>query len=467
MKIKRFKLSGTIIRNASWNALFVIALYIVLNTFFLLILKYEASRIKDDYLEHELEHLLFTMHVENDSLIIDHKRELQETDLITVRPTSFFLQVYSPEKDIFLQSNNLTEFGHIPLRIPAYRDSIRFTNIDLGQHTLRTVYTYLTNERGEPAAIVQLSAFKTNLSQFMPLLFQYNLYSFPFIILLIIVVSIILARRSFAPINKIINLANRISATHLNQRLDYKARPDDELGRLRDTLNNLFDRLEFQFNRISQFTDNASHQLMSPLTVLKSELEYIQRKSHDNKECREAFSVMSQQTDRMIKIVRTLLILAKECDDCHNDQSIFNLSKVVFGMEIVFPNQHLELDVENGLYVRGNSEYFSMVMQNLIDNAIKYSDASESVTVTAKLHNQTIYIDVCDHGIGIPDDQRERIFERFYRFENNRNNQIAGFGLGLSLVKSIVNAMNGSVQIYDNKPTGACFRITLPALSVE
>lgn len=462
---KRLKLSGTVLRNAAWNALFVIGLYILLNIFFLIILNFEAARIIDNHLIHELEHFMLTMHVENDSLVVEHDRELRESDLLTVTPTSFFLQVYNQKDGVLLQSENLHDFGPITQYFPPDTATVTFANTRVAGHELRSVYNYLPDTYGKPSAVIQLSAFKTDIAKFMPVLFKYNLYSFPFIILLIIIASILLARKSFAPINKIINLANRISATELNQRLDYKAGPDDELGKLRDTLNHLFDRLQKQFDQVSQFTDNASHQLMSPLTVLKSELEFIQRKSHQNKECREVFSVMTEQTDRMIAIVRNLLIMAKECHACRQNQKVLNISKTLSAMPGLFPDKNLVLDLENGLYTRGNSEYFALAIQNIIDNAFKYSGNGLAVDLRAKKRNNQIEIHVCDRGIGIPVDQRKRIFERFFRLESGIASE--GFGLGLSLVNEIISAMGGMIEVNDNHPLGTCFLIKLNALSVE
>ncbi len=463
--MKRIKISGTVLRNAAWNAIFVIGLYILLNIFFLIILNFEAARIIDNHLNHELEHFMLTMHMEYDTLVVDHDRELRESDLLTIAPTSFFLQVYNLQDRILLQSENLSEFGPIPLSFPADTGTVTFTNTSAAEYELRTVCRYLPDTDGRRAAVIQLSAFKTDIAQFMPLLFKYNLYSFPVIILLIVVASILLARKSFAPVNKIIELANRISATELNQRLNYKAGPDDELGKLRDTLNHLFGRLQQQFNQISQFTDNASHQLMSPLTVLKNELEFIQRKSHKNEECLETFGVMMEQTDRMIVIVRNLLILAKECHACRKDQKVLNISKILSGMPGLFPGKNLVLNLENGLYARGNIEYFSLAIQNIIDNAFKYSEDGLAVDLRAKKQDGFIEINVCDKGIGIPPDQREKVFDRFYRIESDT--VIEGYGLGLSLVREILSAIGGTIEIHDNHPQGSCFALKLKALSVE
>ena len=460
-------LTKTVLRTTLLNACFIILLYVILSLIFLLILNKETARVIDNHLKHEVEHYMMVMHMEGDSLVIDNTRELAETDLVTISPTSFFLQVYTPGLEILYQSVNLSEFSDIPIIFPDDLKSIRLSNLKASAHSLRVIYAPLETEDGNLGAIMQLAAFKTSIIELMPNLVLFTVISFPLIIILIIAGSIILSKRSFAPINKIIDLANSISLNHLNQRLNYKADPNDELGRLRDTLNHLFDRLQQQVGQISQFTDNASHQLMSPLTVLKSELEYILRRNHEHSECRLGFSVMAEQTDRMIKIVRSLLILAKDCDACNRDGSFFNISKLISKFNDTGKYIHLLFDVENGLYVRGNEEYFTMVIENLIDNAFKYSEDDQPVKISAQRSNQNIIVKVCDQGFGIPEDQRTKIFDRFYRYEQSEQSTIPGFGLGLSLVHAIVTTMGGSIEVKNNQPRGSCFVITLPALALE
>lgn len=147
------------------------------------------------------------------------------------------------------------------------------------------------------------------------------------------------AQQYLAPIRKIIAVTRRISATDLSQRLDYEADPEDEMGQLRETLNHLFDRLEKQIKQIAQFTDNAAHQLMSPLTILKTELEFITRRKHSNPDCAQSFQVLIEQTDRMIKIINTLLIIAKD-DVVHQiESSIISVNKIIDQLKTYYPER--------------------------------------------------------------------------------------------------------------------------------
>ncbi|MBA7547231.1 Sensor-like histidine kinase senX3 [subsurface metagenome] len=117
--------------------------------------------------------------------------------------------------------------------------------------------------------------------------------------------------------------------------------------------------------------------------------------------------------------------------------------------------------------LRGNKDYFSMVIQNLINNAIKYSPADSKILFRVISKNSHTKIFVEDFGIGLSDKDRDRIFERFYRGAAAENSDIPGYGLGLSLVSSIVRSMDGTVDVEKNKPQGTIFIITVPELRTD
>jgi signal transduction histidine kinase len=295
----------------------------------------------------------------------------------------------------------------------------------------------------------------------------FNLFNLPFILLIIILVSIFLAKKSYSPLNKVINIAENISANNLKARIEIAAHPQDELGRLRDTLNNLFTRLEVQINQISQFTDNASHQLMTPLTAVKTELEYILKKNREPDEYKETLLMLNTQTDKMIDIIKSLLILAKYSSNMELQKNVFSISR--FMDDLIKPHfkDHLvEYEITNDLFLRGSNEGFQLIMENLIDNAIKYSPADSKVIVKADNLDGSIIISVEDSGIGINDEEKEKIFERFYRSESALKKNIFGIGLGLCLVKTIVISMDGEIKVEDNIPNGTKVMISFPIIKV-
>lgn len=467
-KNKKPLLSATVKRIVLADLIMFFLLFVISNVFTIVITNNILINNLDNRLKNEVLTLLDSFKIQQDSIIFVGYSEIKEPDFTTVNYGAFFLQVYNNKNKLLLKSANLDLFGQIPFNIPQTNSNYEFDNITIGNHKLRVVYTPLLDEHNRTAAYMQLSVFRTEYSSIMQKIILFNLFNLPFILLIILLVSIFLAKKSYAPINKIISIAQHISALNLRERIKYDAHPQDELGRLRDTLNNLFSRLEVQFNQISQFTDNASHQLMTPLTALKTELEYILKKDRAPQEYKDTLVVLNAQTDKMIKITKSLLILAKFSGNPELNKDVFNVSHVVDDIiKQSFNNNNIESKISKNIYLRGSYEGFEIIMQNLIDNAIKYSADNGLVTVEAVKVDDKIIMSVSDSGVGIPNEDKEKIFDRFYRTPSTLKSEIKGYGLGLSLVKEIVLSMQGIIQVKDNTPSGTVFIITFPSIDIK
>jgi signal transduction histidine kinase len=401
-------------------------------------------------------------------LILTNPAEFKESDLSKITENPFFLQVFDLDGNQILGSENLNMVAPIP-RLPGGTiGKYRFADTEIEDYPLRVCIAEVMDRNGTLAGFMQLSTPKTGIHAVERGLLMFNLSTFPLMLLLIVVASVILARKSLAPVNSVVDVARRISASNLRERVTYNADPEDELGKLRDTLNDLFDRLERQIDQMSQFSDNASHQLMTPLTALKTELEFILRKDRTTQEYHDSMLAMRDGTESMIQIVSTMLILAKQCEACADGKSVFNLSRLVDGsVRDLYEGKGVDISTEEELYVRGKSEYFQMVLQNLIENALKYSENGGRVTLSARRVDDNVQIEVADQGIGIPAEDREKVFERFYRTSYSEEMGIEGHGLGLSLVKSVVTAMGGSVRVVENQPRGTRIQIRLPSMALN
>jgi signal transduction histidine kinase len=289
-----------------------------------------------------------------------------------------------------------------------------------------------------------------------------------FFFILIITASIWTAKKTFKPINQIIETALSFNVQNLNTRIEVNAKPDDEIGRLRDTLNGLFKGIEEYVRELTHFSDQVSHQLMNPLTAIRTEIEYLLKKDRPGNEYKEALVKLEGQTDSMISIVKTLLVIAKSDKIKSESKSVFNLSKLIKNdINNYFNNHNVVYEVEDDLYLRGESEKYLMVIQNLIHNAIKYSPDLLDVKIAARKINKEIIITIEDKGIGIEDSEKEFVFQKFYRSNRAEKLGIKGFGLGLSLVKSIVDEASGKVEILNNKPTGTIFKVTFPSIDLS
>jgi signal transduction histidine kinase len=434
----------------------------------ILLTGFMLNRNLDNRIQHEMENILKTITIRNDSLILLSTKELDESDFKEIKENSYFLQIVDPQGNILIKSENLGGMGTIPFNYSRSQHSFTFHNLIKGNDELRAGYYRFTSSNGKIAAHMQLSVYRAGVSSVIRDIIIFNLLSLPILLLIVIAASIVLVKKTLLPVNKIIQTAEKISTQNLNERINYKAEPSDEIGRLRDTLNNLFERLEVQVNQISQFTDHASHQLMNPLTIVKSEIDYALKKDRDISEYKNSLIQLREQTEKMIKIISHLLMASKQNEDQKLTKSLFNLSKLIAKeTDETYQHNSISSDIEPEIYLRGNSESFSIVLNNLLDNAIKYSNRISQLKVILKRTNGIIELRVIDNGIGISLDEKEKIFEKFFRTDKADQLGIKGFGLGLSVAKSIITQMGGTISVEDNIPQGSIFIIRLPEIRVE
>jgi len=461
--------TDTVKRFITWNVLVFLLIILLFNIFLIIVISYTLHQSIDIRLKHEMENIIASLDISDSSIIITDFSEFNEPDLAGITETPYFLQIYTIDGEVLITSKNLKYYKNIPIETEDDFPSFIFKDIDIDvdNDNLRAGFISLLSDKGKRVAVLQLATFETQFEAVYNNLVTFNLYSLPLLIVIIIFASIFLARKSLAPINKIIATAERISAGNLNTRIDYKAKPDDELGRLRDTLNQLFDRIEVNINQLSQFTDHASHQMMNPLTAVKTELEYILKKERSHNEYKEALIKLLIQTDQMIKIVRTLLMISKQDNNNDKSQSVFNFSNLIQNIIVTeFAKDNIQSSLEKEVYVRGDTDKFYIVVENLVDNAIKYSNSDKMVSVSLTKNDTFANLIVKDNGIGISDIDKEKVFDRFYRSEKAEKLGIKGYGLGLSLVKLLIEEAGGRISIKDNEPSGTIFIVALPYLAL-
>ncbi len=459
--------TDTVKRYTTWNVLVFLLIIILFNIFLIIAISYTLRQNIDIRLKHEMEKVVASLEITDSAITIIDFAEFKESDMVEMTETAFFLQIYSPEGEVLITSDNLKYYKEIPAETGTDYPSFFFKDINVGKDHLRAGYFSLTTESGNTAAVLQLSTFQKQFDEILNNLISFNIYSLPALILIIFIASIFLARKSVSPINKIIATADEISGGKLNTRIAYKAKTDDELGRLRDTLNQLFDRIELHINQLSQFTDHASHQMMNPLTAVKTELEYILKKERTNDEYREALNKLLVQSDQMIKIIKTLLMISKQDNSSDNSKSVFNFGNLINKILISeFSNDNIKSSIENEVYVRGDTDKFYIIIENLLSNAIKYSAANSEVFISLSKNAAKAILIVKDNGIGISDSDKTKVFDRFYRSDDAEKLGVKGYGLGLSLVKLLIEEAGGKISIKDNKPSGTIFNVTLPYLDL-
>ncbi len=293
-------------------------------------------------------------------------------------------------------------------------------------------------------------------------------FALPVTLLAAALVGHFVSRRLLSPLTAMADRAERITAESLNERLPV-GHADDELGRLARAFNQTLSRLERSFDQLRHFTADASHELRTPLTALRTVGEVGLRSAEDPKAYQEVIGSMLEEADRLTHLVDTLLMLARaeagELRLVTSDLDLGDLAREVASHLSVLAEekqQVLSVDSKPGVRARGDLLVLRQALINLVDNAIKYSPAGGPIRIVSRMRNGRPILEVVDRGPGIPQQKREQIFDRFYRVDGSSQRNASGAGLGLSLVKWVVEAHGGVIEMDTAEGQGSTFRLVLP-----
>ncbi|MGB2689893.1 MAG: HAMP domain-containing sensor histidine kinase [Desulfobacterales bacterium] len=285
--------------------------------------------------------------------------------------------------------------------------------------------------------------------------------------ILLIVLSYYIAGKILTPINVINRMARDINNRSLDQRIPL-GKSKDELYELSESLNRMFDRLQYSFAMQKQFIADASHELKSPITLLSLFME----DAIHLKDLPETFRIrLIRQYDilqRMRRLVKNLLDLSaleiKESMD-FEELNLSELAKSVHDDFIeVLEARHIDVAIyiPERLRIMGGRDSLQRVLINLVDNAIKYNVEGGKIEITAEAKNDNVYLSVFNTGRGIPEKDIDRVFEQFYRVEKSRSSQYGGSGLGLTIVKRIIELHRGNITIESEPKAWTRVNIHLP-----
>lgn len=276
-----------------------------------------------------------------------------------------------------------------------------------------------------------------------------------------------LAGRAIQPIEAISQTASRIAGGKLSERIDI-AGTDNELTRLSQVLNETFDRLAAGIERQREFTADASHELRTPLTVILSETSRGLKRERSAEEYQEIISTCSHAASRMRTLVESLLLLARQDGNPEVRRERVDLAATVSdSIQLLQPlaGQHeIELRTElKAARCLADPDALGIVAANLISNAISHQPAGGNAIVRVFPHDQKVVLEVEDRGPGIAPEHLPRLFDRFYRVDLARGPSSGHSGLGLAIVRAIVENHQGSVEVESEPGRGATFRVYLPA----
>jgi two-component system, OmpR family, sensor histidine kinase ArlS len=284
-----------------------------------------------------------------------------------------------------------------------------------------------------------------------------------------IIVGYIISRNALSPIDKITNQAKKISVSNLTARIEIDG-PDDELKRLADTFNDFISRIQISYEKQNRFTLDASHELATPLAVIKGYIDVLDRWGKDDREVlNEGIGSIKDELLNITSMLDTLLFLSK----CDNE--IYQLEKTKFVLkdlidEIVVETRlvddkhtvFISGEVSSPVQIAGDRRLIKQMIRAIVDNSIKYSPDNGMIGIEHKAANGNVIISISDHGIGIPQEDLPYIFDRFYRVDKARSRSIGGTGLGLSIVKWIVDIHQGKISAESKPGDGTKIIVELP-----
>lgn len=276
-----------------------------------------------------------------------------------------------------------------------------------------------------------------------------------------------LAGRAIRPIEEISRTASRIATGNVSERIDITD-TDTELGRLSQVLNDTFDRLESVIRQQRQFTADASHELRTPLTVILSETTRGLKRDRPAEEYREILDTTRHAAERMRSLVESLLVLARQDDSSAPSREPCDLSTIIHdSVKLLQPlaQEHsIGITANNlsDLTIPGDPRALSMLVTNLLSNAIHHQEPGGSVSVNLTAGDTLVILEVSDTGKGIPSEHLPHLFDRFYRVDPSRTSSGGHSGLGLAIVKAIVENHHGAITVDSLLDRGTTFSVRLP-----
>ena len=298
----------------------------------------------------------------------------------------------------------------------------------------------------------------------------------PLALLLASIGGYFLARKSLAPVVRMGAAAAHIGAANLHERLPV-ANERDELGGLARVINALLARLDASFEQQRRFMADASHELRTPVAIMRSETEVaLSQQGRSNADLRESLAIVNDETRRLTHIVEDLFTLARA------DAGQYKLTSKEFYLDelagevaqsvrtlVADKGLTLQLDAAEEMPFRGDENLLRRLLLNLVDNAIKYSPKGGGVTVSCKRAATSYIIIVSDTGPGIPTEAQPHIFNRFYRADSARSRDeddsvglTSGAGLGLSIARWVAEAHEGKLELLQSSTAGSVFQLVLP-----
>ena len=412
---------------------------------------------------------------------------------MNLKPIGKFIQVLDESGNIGRKSDNLRNV-QLPISLNALKNAskglITFETNRTVENTPLRIMTFPVVENSHVTKIVQIASSLEGVEDALNKLFLILIIAVPSTLILASLGGQFLAHKALKPVDNITQTARMITSQNLNQRIN-PPKVKDEISRLIETFNEMISRLDQSFRQMKQFSSDASHELKTPLTILKGEVEVMLRRERTSQEYQQTLKSNLEEINRMSQIVEDLLTLSKaDTGEIRLSKEDINLTEilneVIAQMDRLAKSKKLHLSASNhhqDIHIFGDALRLRELFINLIENGIKYTEEGGSIHIVLQKEyppltrdqsdrlerekGEFVKIIVSDTGIGIAQKDQERIFNRFFRVDKARSREQGGSGLGLSICKWIVEAHQGKIEVESELGKGSSFVVRLPLFPPE
>jgi heavy metal sensor kinase len=376
------------------------------------------------------------------------------------------VEIWSDDGQVIARSSGAALLPDTPPNRPARAGT--YASVTIGDDAWRTLTAPAVRD-GRPVIIRVARSEARARAQIREVLVVLVL-GLPFVVGLSGVGGYVLARRALAPIDRLTSEARRLTADRLHERLTVP-NERDEIGRLAVVINDAVARLELSFDQLRRFTADASHELRTPLAVIRGIGEVGASGTRTPDQYKDAIGSMLEEVDRLATLVDTLLRLS------HADAGAVPLSRETVDLGNLVREVHaslaplaeerhqdVEIRTDGRALVVADRLLLREAITNVLHNAIKYGPEHSRIELEVSATPDAAIVTIADQGPGIPPEHRSRIFDRFFRVDQDRSRERGGSGLGLAIAKWAVDVNQGRISVDGTPPGGAIFRIELPLM---
>lgn len=399
---------------------------------------YSAKDMHDEIVENKLHEITFKYEKANGiaAAIIQNDKIIKKSEDFTIK--------------------NLSEYIN--------KDQIFFSN-ESSNETVDAIYVLNFETPYKGSIVLHKKGLPNKAEDIEEILFVLN----PIFLIVLIFIGIKLIDKILIPIKNITQTAKQINIDNLTQNISTDQK-EDELKELAFTFNDMVKRLREGIEKMERFNNDVSHELRTPLTVISTQIELALKKDREKEYYKNSLEKIDDESKKMKHMVQDMLILTKYTKDnieetfclCDLNSILMNcIEKFVFFADK--KNISIEVKKFEKTLLKANSSLITILFSNLLDNAIKYSLENKKIFLSLFEENGRIIFIIKDEGIGIPKELLPKITDKFYRVDESRNKSIKGFGLGLSIVKNIIELHNGNMNIGSKESVGTTVLITFEA----